>query len=161
MLGLSPEIAELAIAAPYGVKGCGYEKTIFLPYIPPYQRSLRLVQLYYEKAAWMYGTVSDPRPPYLITLSLFPLGTAQYPAKSLIVLSSICSTTTKEVLAWTCCILTESPLSSSLLLLVPTTNRKVPWENPTQRRTTCSRSLLSLFHPSSMKSPALHSRPYS
>ncbi|KAF9644982.1 hypothetical protein BDM02DRAFT_3102051, partial [Thelephora ganbajun] len=58
LLGLSPEIAELAIAAPYGVKGCRYERCIFAPYIPPYQRSLRLVQLYYEKAAWMYRPIS-------------------------------------------------------------------------------------------------------
>ena len=47
------------IAAPYGVKDCEYEKSIFAPYIPPYQRALQLVQLYYEKAAWMYDIVSD------------------------------------------------------------------------------------------------------
>lgn len=58
LLGLSPQIAELAIAAPYGIKGCSFEKSIFTPYIPPYQRSLRLVQLYYEKAAWMYRPIS-------------------------------------------------------------------------------------------------------
>lgn len=60
LLRLSPDIAELATAAPYGIKGCEYEKSIFLPYIPPYQRAERLVRLYYEKAAWMYRPILRP-----------------------------------------------------------------------------------------------------
>ncbi|KAJ8516610.1 hypothetical protein ONZ45_g6088 [Pleurotus djamor] len=55
---LPVEIIELMNAFPLGVREDGFEKHLFLPYIPQRERALELVELYYRHVAFLYYPVT-------------------------------------------------------------------------------------------------------
>ncbi|KAG6332653.1 hypothetical protein ID866_6438 [Astraeus odoratus] len=56
-LGLTPEIAELCNAFPFGLQENPYARYAFSSYIPTRDRALHLANLYYENFAWMYDPI--------------------------------------------------------------------------------------------------------
>ncbi|TFK51727.1 hypothetical protein OE88DRAFT_1462788 [Heliocybe sulcata] len=56
-LGLPFELAELANSFPLGLRDCPYTKQHFIPFLPKRDQTLRLADLYYSHAAWMYDPV--------------------------------------------------------------------------------------------------------
>jgi hypothetical protein len=56
-LGLPFEIIDLCNAYPFGLRGSQYTKFLFLPFLPPYERALELMELYYGNVAWMFDPI--------------------------------------------------------------------------------------------------------
>ncbi|EPQ56450.1 hypothetical protein GLOTRDRAFT_39370 [Gloeophyllum trabeum ATCC 11539] len=56
-LGLPYELSELANAFPFGLRDCPYTKQHFIPFLPKREQTMRLADLYYANAAWMYDPV--------------------------------------------------------------------------------------------------------
>jgi hypothetical protein len=52
-LGLSPELVELTVAFPYGIRDCKYSKILFAPFMPSRRTVLHFVDLYYQGASWL------------------------------------------------------------------------------------------------------------
>ncbi|KZT27831.1 hypothetical protein NEOLEDRAFT_1059670 [Neolentinus lepideus HHB14362 ss-1] len=56
-LGLPFELSELANSFPFGLRDCTYTKQHFIPFLPKREQTLRLADLYYGHAAWMYDPI--------------------------------------------------------------------------------------------------------
>ncbi|KAK2463713.1 hypothetical protein APHAL10511_004464 [Amanita phalloides] len=56
-LHLPPEITELMNSFPFGLKDCHYSKYIFVPHIPPCERALEIIDIYYTHVSWMYSPI--------------------------------------------------------------------------------------------------------
>ncbi|KAF8636428.1 hypothetical protein AX17_003610 [Amanita inopinata Kibby_2008] len=56
-LDLPFEIIDLMNAFPFGLKDCPYTKSIFAPYVPPRERALEILDIYFASVAWMYDPV--------------------------------------------------------------------------------------------------------
>ncbi|KAI0078657.1 hypothetical protein K474DRAFT_862934 [Panus rudis PR-1116 ss-1] len=57
LLGFPDEIVRLVQAFPFGLPNASHEKVYFLPYIPPKDVALHLVDLYYDNASWQFNPV--------------------------------------------------------------------------------------------------------
>ncbi|KAG1814545.1 fungal-specific transcription factor domain-containing protein [Suillus variegatus] len=56
-LGLPFEIIDLSNAYPFGLRDSQYTKFLFLPFLPPRERALQLMELYYRNVAWMFDPI--------------------------------------------------------------------------------------------------------
>ncbi|KAG1741151.1 hypothetical protein EDB19DRAFT_739063 [Suillus lakei] len=56
-LGLPFEIIDLCNAYPFGLKDSQYTKFLFFSFIPPRERALQLMELYYRNVAWMFDPI--------------------------------------------------------------------------------------------------------
>ncbi|KAG1769517.1 hypothetical protein EV702DRAFT_1140943 [Suillus placidus] len=56
-LGLPFEIIDLCNAYPFGLRDSQYTKFLFLPFLPPRERALQLMELYYGNVAWMFDPI--------------------------------------------------------------------------------------------------------
>ncbi|PFH46879.1 hypothetical protein AMATHDRAFT_68883 [Amanita thiersii Skay4041] len=65
-LDLPSEIIELMNAFPFGLKDCGYSKMIFVPYLPPRERAIEILNIYFANVAWMYNPI--PRHDFMASI---------------------------------------------------------------------------------------------
>ncbi|OJA10707.1 hypothetical protein AZE42_01058 [Rhizopogon vesiculosus] len=56
-LGLPFEMIDLCNAYPFGLRDSQYTKYLFLPFLPPRERALYLIELYYQNVAWMFDPI--------------------------------------------------------------------------------------------------------
>jgi hypothetical protein len=53
-LGLTPELVELCMASPYGIRECKYSNSLFSSFFPSKETVKHLVDLYYRHSTWMF-----------------------------------------------------------------------------------------------------------